>query len=87
MVRAGLLTSFDGRSGGFILKKNPQDISLLAVSRAIQGAVVVRKCVLNKRSCSKSASCSLSDQWKQLQRHILEFLERNTIASLLSTPE
>ena len=84
MVRAGLLTSFDGRAGGFSLKKDPQDISLLAVSRAIQGTPVVRKCVLNRKSCPRSSACSLSCRWKELQGQILKFLEQNTISTLLA---
>ena len=83
MVRAGLLTSRDGRAGGFALRKDPADISLLMVAKVTQGPLTVRKCVLSARACPRAGGCSLSCQWKRLQGQVVEFLQTHTLAGLL----
>ncbi len=80
---AGFLESSAGRYGGFRIGRPPRDISLLAVVETFQGPFVVRKCVTNKRACSRYGDCEVRLRWRQVQGGIIAFLGKTTLHDLL----
>jgi len=82
LVRAGLVTSRAGRSGGFELARTPAEIRLSDVVEAIQGPVTVRPCVVEPSMCSKSDHCTVSCRWRELQENIIQFFQETTLADL-----
>ena len=51
LVKEGFLTSNRGPTGGFILKKKPELISLLDVYESIEGKVEVTECMFENEVC------------------------------------
>lgn len=51
LTKMGLVKSMRGPSGGFVLAKKPEEITLLDVYEAIEGKIYINKCPVNKQIC------------------------------------
>lgn len=51
MVKHNFVKSTRGPSGGFILNKPPEDITLLNVYEAIEGEMAIAECPFGKQKC------------------------------------
>ena len=56
---AGIMKSFRGVDGGLPLNRDPQEISLLDVIRAVEGDAYLQRCLYDVGSCSKSCKGAL----------------------------
>ena len=80
--KAGVVRSIRGVNGGFVLAKNPADITLLAVVEAMEGRVAVVECVTDKAFCAKSNDCSACEMWTGLSAEIRQAMAKVTLADL-----
>ena len=82
LVRAGMASSVPGPSGGFRIAKEPVRITLADVTDAIQGPVVIRRCLLNPARCARSGRCGLSARLRHLQAELSGFLRGTSLADV-----
>ena len=75
---AGLITVIHGTNGGFMLKKAPEDISLLEVALAAGQNIE-----FHFAECTSHAFTKLYDFHEQQVSALLSKFERTTIADLL----
>ena len=80
--KAGFVRSIRGVKGGFVLAKNPADITLLAVVEAMEGRVAVVECVTDKAFCAKSNDCSACEMWTGLSAEIRQAMAKVPLADL-----
>jgi Rrf2 family protein len=80
---AGLIESVMGPKGGYQLKKNAKEITLLEVVAAVQGRLCVNDCLLDSGGCSRKDKCPLSGKMEQLQRQMEGFLNNITLEEAL----
>ena len=80
---AGLVQSTKGVNGGFLLSKPPSEINLLDTIEAIQGPLVINRCLLNKDACSRQESCPITSQLKGMQDYLTGSLNSITLADLV----
>jgi Rrf2 family protein len=85
LARKGVLRSVKGPSGGFSFKKKPAEIRLLDIVAAIDGLDQYKRCAEGFTECSAKVACPLHDNWMALQSRIMDYLERNTIGSLVKS--
>lgn len=78
LSKAGFVSSNRGPSGGFILKKNPSDITLLEVYEAIEGPLAVQTCPMSRETCP-FGECLLGDLSLRVSGEIKQFLEGRTL--------
>ena len=52
LVKAGYLYSQRGPSGGFAIKKKPEEINFLEIYEAIEGKIEVNSCPMEKQICA-----------------------------------
>jgi Rrf2 family protein len=83
MVKAGILEAEKGVKGGVRLRQLPQDISLLAIVEACQGAIVGGYC---KSSRPEVSHCNFHRAALELQLAITTVLGRWTLADLAQKP-
>jgi Rrf2 family protein len=83
MVKAGILEAEKGVKGGVRLRRLPQEISLLAVVEACQGAIVGDYC---KSARPEVSHCNFHRAALELQLAITTVLGRWTLADLLQKP-
>lgn len=82
LARAGLLRSRRGAGGGVFLARKAEEIPLLEVVEAIEGPIVLNRCVRNPDECPLSRGCAVHVVWQQAQAQLRGFLLGVTIADL-----
>src|SRR6059058_3541416 len=83
---AGIVQSRRGVAGGYRLAKPPQDITLAAVIRHIEGALAPVSCVserfYEKCSCPDESRCAIRSVMKEVREAVVRIMERLTVADL-----
>ncbi len=83
LARAGVLESFRGRTGGFVLSKSPDETSLGEVvscfDRIIEPGGL---CLLSRAGCDPDQPCSAHARWNSVQETVKDFFENTMISHL-----
>jgi Rrf2 family transcriptional regulator, iron-sulfur cluster assembly transcription factor len=87
LVKAGLLQSTRGRTGGFALAVTPEEITVARIAGVFAEPVLSRRCLLGTGPCDSTAPCGAHDRWKRLATATREPLDTTTIADLLADAE
>lgn len=84
LKRAGLVKSVRGSQGGYILARNPQDITAGDVIRVLEGPIAPVECVSesNPESCYRSDICVTRNLWTKVRDSIVQVLDSYTLADL-----
>ncbi len=82
LVRTGLLTSNKGPGGGFALARDPHQIALFDIYRAIDGTTYLDACAVGLARCSDEVPCPLHDRWKPIRERIRQYLEATSLADM-----
>jgi Rrf2 family protein len=87
MRQAGLVDSIRGRNGGFVLARQPDEITIADVLRVFSGDIFDSETCQRFRGsesdCVHSTACSLRPVWASLSEMISETLERLALADLV----
>jgi Rrf2 family iron-sulfur cluster assembly transcriptional regulator len=85
LKKNNLVVSSRGSKGGYILSKNPEEIKLSSIIHAVDEEIKTMKCKKeSKRGCNgKSIKCITHDLWDDLESHINNFFEKNTLKDIL----
>src|SRR2546425_2623803 len=83
---AGIVHSRRGMSGGYRLARRPEEITLAAVIRHIEGALAPVSCVserfYEKCSCPDESKCAIRSVMKEVRDAVVNILEKVTVADL-----
>lgn len=81
--RKGLIRSYQGVSGGYVLSKDPDDISLYEVVEAIEGPIAMVECYTdNGEECTQLDYCNIQSPILSIRRNLTEYFESITLADL-----
>lgn len=86
LVSGDLLTSTRGPSGGYRLKRQPDEISLLDVVTLLQGPVAPAHCsgTEDDSDCERIESCGLAGVWSELKTANEQVLGHTTLEAILA---
>lgn len=84
LTKAKIARSYRGVKGGFIPARRPEDINLLEVVEAIEGPIAVNTCVVDKKSCGFSDTCSVHPVWVSIRKEIEQRLKSVNFRNLVS---
>ena len=79
---AGLVNSFRGARGGYILAKSPLKINLKDVVEVLEGGLDLLNCIKNPSNCSRVSGCTTRDVWNLLGETIAQKLQAITLDEL-----
>lgn len=83
---AGVVESKRGIAGGYRLARPPQEITLAAIIRHVEGALAPISCVserfYEKCSCPDEARCAIRSVMKEARDAVVKVVERITVAEL-----
>src|SRR5437660_2295261 len=83
---AGIVQSRRGVVGGYRLAKPPEEITLAAIVRHIEGALAPVSCVsenfYEKCSCPDESRCAIRSVMKQVRDAVVGIVEKLTVADL-----
>ncbi len=86
LTKAGILKSFKGVKGGFILAKEISDITILDIIRAVEdNPATVFECTSDNGICpsNRVSACSIWPTLNKLQVRIDDFLSHITLQDIL----
>jgi Rrf2 family protein len=80
--KIGLVKSFRGTGGGFMLGRSPELITLLEVVEAVEGPIIPNRCVTAPLDCERSGNCHVHPVWKRVQSEVRGALAGVTLKDL-----
>ncbi|MEJ7768050.1 MAG: Rrf2 family transcriptional regulator [Chitinophagaceae bacterium] len=81
LSRKNLVKSIKGLNGGFYLEKAEQKTSIADIVKAIDGDKIYNQCVLGLKDCSQKNPCPVHNEYKEIKKHLIAMLEKNTIGN------
>jgi len=75
LKRAGLLTSKRGSTGGYHLTRDPEEVTVGAVLRAVEGT---------RATFQANASADLADLWLEISEAVSKVVDRVTFGELVT---
>jgi len=82
LVKENYLTSNRGPLGGFVLKKLPEEISLLEIFEAIEGKIEIQKCLADNLICTFD-SCIMNNIATETSQKFIDFFQSKTLKNYL----
>ena len=82
LVKDNYLISHRGPHGGFLLKKEPHEITFLELYEAIEGKIEIQKCPFDKPICPFD-KCITQNITQKMTREFKEYLEKQTLDTYL----
>lgn len=89
---SGYISSKKGRSGGYYLRKHPDEINLADIHRTIDGAIALLPCVTYDyyercEECKDEKTCTIRKAIKEVRDETVHILKRYTLTRLLEQEE
>ena len=83
LAKEGLLESHRGIKGGFRLARQPGDITVAQIIRALEGPIAVTECTDRIRGdCGLETGCPVRTNWHLINQAIFQALEKITLAEM-----
>ena len=88
LKKVGILSSVHGKGGGYLMRKRPEEISMVEIIRMFDGAVGLIPCATHQffepcLECKEVEQCKIRWTFKELRDINVEFLKDKTIRDLL----
>ena len=81
----GLVSSFRGMNGGYVLAKLPSQITLREIVELLEGGLELLSCIGNPSTCSRVSICVTRDIWNLVGERIVQTLESVTLEDLVKS--
>ena len=89
LARQKILGSTKGPHGGFVLQKDPREIRLYDIVKAIDGDDLFTYCVIHNNTCSCSdkekAPCLLHDDYTKIRVNLAKLFTNKTVANIVKS--
>jgi Rrf2 family protein len=82
--KKGILKSYKGRGGGFILGVAPDRLFLVDLVKIFQGPLKLNECIFKKMPCPRKGTCRLKKKIDRIEKYVLSELNTVTLRDLLS---
>lgn len=85
LKRAGIVRSVRGAQGGYLLSKDPKDITVGEIIRVLEGPIAPVACVSEDfpEECERAGSCVTRIVWEKVRDSISEVLDSYTLEGLV----
>lgn len=84
LLQSGLLISHRGTKGGYVLAREPKDISVLEMIAAIEGPMALTECSTDVTGlCNLESYCPIKSNQQIINRAVRSVLEKVTLSDLM----
>jgi len=83
LAKAGLIEIRQGARGGFVLLKDPGDITLLEVVETMIGEIYLNDCVARPSACNALSACGVHRVWIKARNQLRDTLRQATFDKLI----
>jgi len=84
LVRENLVSSSLGAKGGYMLARNPSDISIAEIINAMDGPISITECSSTTTSCERESTCSTRSNWQGINHIIHDALDKVNLAQMIA---
>ena len=82
--RAELVNAVRGAQGGYLLSRDPEEITLRNIVEAMEGPVSFSECVSSPESaCARSGDCPAKGVWEYLTGEVNSLLDKITLRDMV----
>lgn len=81
--REGLVNSVRGAQGGYMLAREPNEISIGQLLRILEGPVLMADCIEDAEACIRSSQCPSRVVWGRLTDCINKVVDSITLQDML----
>ncbi|MBI2981574.1 MAG: Rrf2 family transcriptional regulator [Deltaproteobacteria bacterium] len=86
LANKGFIKSVQGTKGGYVLAKNPEEITVENIVSIFEGSLAVAECFKEEKiSCPQWDGCLIKGPFSELNRKIHALLAQTTVKQLLRT--
>jgi Rrf2 family protein len=84
LKHAGLIQEIRGVAGGFVLKKDPADISILNIVNVFEKTMSLNRCLEDDKFCSRNAAayCDVRALYTEIQTEVCSRLDKKVATFL-----
>lgn len=83
--RAELVKSIRGRKGGYELIRNPADITMHEIVKALEGSLIPVDCLDHPGLCPREETCATRLIWEKAQQATVKLLNATSLEELVNT--
>ena len=83
LKNAGLVKSVRGAQGGYILAKDPRDVTLKDILLVLEGPMCLVECTDQPRVCNRADECLVREIWSEVSRRMLDAFDAFTLESMV----
>jgi Rrf2 family protein len=81
--RGGVVSAVRGAKGGFVLTRDPEQITVLEIVEALEGPLETSVCDSEREAgCTRSAACAAAPVWAKATRALREVFATTSLAEL-----
>lgn len=84
IVQSGIIKSYRGVNGGYVLNKEPSEITLKDVIETIDGKIAINSCMEDSEKCGRSGVCAIQRKLCIAQKAFAEELSKITFADVMA---
>jgi len=81
---SGLIRSTRGALGGYVLAKEPGEISLRDILQALEGSWSLVDCLDDDKLCDRAKGCVTYEIWHDIHTAIHKILDSTTLADMIN---
>jgi len=82
--KAGLVKSIRGATGGYLLSRGPEQITVGEVLRALEGDLTLADCLAEEDACAKACLCPTRLVWQKLSDGLNQIADGITLQDMLN---
>lgn len=83
LKKSGLIKSVRGAQGGYLLVKEPKDITVGDILIVLEGPVSLSDCVLDEDVCENSGKCVTKVVWEKMKKGIEDVINSITLQDMI----
>jgi Rrf2 family transcriptional regulator, cysteine metabolism repressor len=85
LARGGLISGHNGPKGGYVLAKDPREITIGEIIKAIEGPVSLVDCY-SGHDCAQMETCTVRSPIDKIQQSINRLLDSITVEEIMQNP-
>ena len=85
LTKKGLLTSVQGKNGGYQISKKLEEISLLDIITATGDQIISDECFFGFENCAMVEKCAMHDKWSAIRQSMIDVLSSTTLSDFKRT--
>jgi len=83
LTNSGLLTSIQGKFGGYQIKHDLSKIRLYDIINAVEEREEPNECFFGYKTCPLNDKCSMHDKWYDVQKNITSVLKNTSLQTIV----